>query len=122
MQEAMTEEIQSGRPPHEPTDETRKLAAELASWGIPKASIARRLDICQDTLNKYYDDVMTNGKTDVIRQVANKLYTKAIEENDLSAQVFYLKTQGGWSDKPKEDGSNKQALSIIEQLLQQQKK
>lgn len=109
-----------GRPPHEPTKETRLLVQELTAFGITQEKIARRLNICIDTLALHYRDELDNGKTDAVLAVGKSLYSKAVEQDDLGAQVFYLKTQGGWREKDKDDDTKK-AWSVIEQLLAMKK-
>jgi len=98
---------------HEPTETTRKLISEFSAFGITQERMAARLGICVDTLVKHYRSEIDNGKTNAVHEIANKLYNKAVDQDDLSAQIFYLKTQGGWSDKTKE------ALNAAQSVLEQ---
>ena len=62
------------------------------------------------------------GKAKAIGKVARKL-TTLIEEGDVTAIIFYLKTQGGWSTESKSNNiikisfGNKSALEIINSTL-----
>lgn len=108
-----------GAPAHEPTIETRAKVSALVAFGIKQESIARMIGISDETLRKYYDHEINTGLEYAIDQVANALFDKAVNQNDLAAQTFFLKTRGRWREKDPED--NKQALSIIEQLIQSKK-
>jgi hypothetical protein len=108
-----------GTPAHVPTQKTRDKVESLVAFGITQEQIARNLEISVDTLKKYYDDELSNGLTNAINEVANVLFSKAVEERDLAACTFFLKTRGRWREKDPED--NGKALSIIEQLIQSKK-
>ena len=44
----------------------------------------------------------------ILLKVANRLFNKAVEQDDLSAQIFWLKTRGRWrtADREIEDAKN----------------
>lgn len=109
----MSEERPVGRPPHEPTPETRALIAELSAFGITHEQMASRLNINIDTLTKHYAKELIDGKTDVIQQVARRLVDKAMD-GDGPAQMFYLKTQARWREKePEDDKSESKAEQYV---------
>lgn len=60
---------------------------------IAPATFKRILDRQPDVMSRY-----KKGKAKAVLSVANSLVTKA-REGDITAQIFFLKTQGGWSDK-----------------------
>jgi DNA-binding Xre family transcriptional regulator len=79
----------------------------LASRGLTKEQIADALGMSYSTLNRRQNDpeyaadlevAIKRGKAKAISFVAGKLQ-KLIEEGNLGAICFYLKTQGGWSEK-----------------------
>lgn len=112
----MTHGQNIGRPPHEPTEETRALIEELSAFGITHEQMASRLKINIDTLKKHYADELIDGKSKVIHQVARRLVDKAMD-GDGPAQMFYLKTQGRWREKDPEEDERNKALSLAEQIL-----
>lgn len=79
----------------------------LASRGLTKEQIADALGMSYSTLNRRQNDpeyaedleaAIKRGKAKAISFVAGKLQ-KLIEEGNLGAICFFLKTQGGWSEK-----------------------
>jgi hypothetical protein len=82
--------------PHKPTDKTRKDVAEMVSFGNTQEQIATVLDICVDTLVKYYRRELDTATTLANKKVAKGLFRKAVEDDDLSAQIFWLKTRARW--------------------------
>lgn len=82
--------------PHVPTDKTRAEVSALTSFGHTQEEIAKHLHICVDTLAKYYRDELDNAALRANAKVANKLYRRAVESDDLSAQIFWLKTRARW--------------------------
>lgn len=104
-----------GYPAHVPTSETKAEVAALVAFGIKQENIAQRLRISVDTLAKHYQHELETGLTDAIHMVATRLFAKAVDQDDLTAQVFFLKTRGRWREKDPDE--NKQALSLVEQII-----
>lgn len=82
--------------PHKPTEATKAEVGALVSFGNTQEDIARYLGISVDTLVKYYRYELDNSVMVANAKVANRLFRKATEDDDLSAQVFWLKTRGRW--------------------------
>lgn len=82
--------------PHVPTDKTRAEVAALNSFGNTQAEIALYLGICIETLVKYYRKELDTAVIKANAQVARALYNKAVNQDDLSAQIFWLKTRARW--------------------------
>lgn len=97
--------------PHKPTDATRLLISELSAFGVTHEQMASRLDICVETLNKYYKKELIDGKTKVVEQIAKRLVAKAID-GDGPSQMFYLKTQAGWREKDREEAPQKSETEL----------
>ncbi len=95
-----------GTPAHEPTDITRRIVSELVAFGITHEKIAQRLEINETTLVKYYRKELDTGLTNAVHVIGNKLYSKAVDQDDLGAMIFYLKTRGRWSDQSKIDAQD----------------
>jgi hypothetical protein len=85
-------------PTHEPTAATKSQVSTMVMAGIKQDVIADVLDIDPKTLRKYYRKELDTSKAKVVATVANKLYDQCINGN-VSAMMFFLKTQGGWREK-----------------------
>ena len=100
--------------PHVPTDKTRGEVAALTSFGHTQEEIAAHLYICVDTLVKYYRDELDNSALRANAKVAQKLYKKAVEQEDLAAIIFWLKTRARWREKDAEDPNKyKNAVEML---------
>jgi hypothetical protein len=82
--------------PHNPTEKTRAEVSALSSFGNTQEEIASYLSICVDTLVKYYRRELDTAVIKANAAVAKGLFNKATKQDDLSAQVFWLKTRGRW--------------------------
>ena len=104
---------------HIPTDKTKAEVAALTSFGNTQEQIALYLDICVDTLVKHYRYELDTAVIRSNAMVAKGLFHKATQENDLQAQIFWLKTRGRWRtvDKEEEQNSNQETLSKIQALV-----
>lgn len=102
--------------PHVPTDKTRAEVAALNSFGNTQEEIALYLGICVDTLAKYYRHELDTAVIRANANVARSLYNKAVNQDDLAAQIFWLKTRGKWRTQDKEENKDP-AASVLEQIL-----
>lgn len=101
--------------PHRPTDKTIAEVAALRSFGHTHEEIARHIGICSDTLVKYYQRELDTAIVKANSQVANVLFKKCVEEEDLTAIMFWLKTRARWREKDPED--TKKYDSLVEKLV-----
>lgn len=69
----------------------------MAAVGIVHDEIAAALGISDETLRKYFGDELATGKTRTLAKVADSLVRQALAGN-MTAAIFYLKTQGGWRE------------------------
>jgi len=86
-----------GRPPHQPTDQTRLQAKTLAAVGIKHEDIAAKIGISADTLVKYYKQELDDGRVDSNAQIGKSLYEQA-KAGNTAAMIFWLKTRAGWKE------------------------
>lgn len=86
------------RKSHKPTAETRSNVKALASVGTTQEHIAIYLDIDVKTLRKHYRRELDTSLTIANSNVAKSLYKNANDGN-VTAQIFWLKTKGGWSER-----------------------
>ena len=92
-----------GRPPHEPTDIARDTAKKLSGLGVNHDDIAKILRISDETLRKYYADELLMGKVEANSEVASSLFRNATKNENVSAQIFWLKTQARWKEQKDDD-------------------
>lgn len=102
--------------PHEPTEKTRAEVAALTSFGNTQVEIAGYLDVSEDTLRRHYRDELDNSVVRANAKVAAKLYRKAIDDNDIKAQIFWLKTRARWRET--DHGDDKSVSDkIVDRLI-----
>ncbi len=92
--------------PHEPTDKSRAEVAALTSFGNTQEQIAEYLYISVDTLLRYYRDELDNSVVRANAKVAAKLFRKAVEGDDIKAQIFWLKTRAKWRETDNKDDAS----------------
>ena len=86
------------RKSHKPTAETRSNVKALASVGTTQEHIAIYLGIDVKTLRKHYRRELDTSLIIANSNVAKSLYKNANDGN-VTAQIFWLKTKGGWSER-----------------------
>ena len=96
--------------PHVPTPETTAEVELLSGFGIRQEDIGQYLGINTDTLCKYYREQLDRGVVKANRSVMRALHKNATDNNNVAAQIFWLKTRAGWREKihldhSSEDGS-----------------
>jgi hypothetical protein len=87
----------SGRPPHKPTKESKETAKRLSALGVPHEDIATRLKISADTLVKYYQEELDEGRIDANAAIAGTLFSQA-KKGNTAAAIFWLKTRARWKE------------------------
>ena len=82
-----------------------KLVETLAGKGLTERQIGQYCGYCQshwNTLRRKNPEInaaIDKGRAKMIVKVADALIDNAIEEKNVTAQIFFLKAQAGWSDK-----------------------
>jgi hypothetical protein len=93
-----------GNQPHIPTKETRNVVLTGRARGMTQVEIAEFMGVTDRTLRNHYKDELRTGKYAAVKQVADKLFKIAMDEDpstisqQLAASIFILKTQGGWRE------------------------
>lgn len=82
---------------HQPTEETRALVTARRESGCILADIAAELAISTPTLLKYYKAELDAAEPHITDRVRGFLFQNC-EEGNVQAQIFWLKTRGGWKD------------------------
>ena len=87
------------KPEHQPTEETRGLVTKHSRVGTPQMIIMQMLGLkCPKTLRKHYREELDIAKHSANADIGGALYHKAMQ-GDTSAQIFWLKTRAGFSEK-----------------------
>ena len=89
-----------GRPPHEPTPQTRAMVETFSAFGIPQDDIARVIGITPPTLREHYREEIDLGLIKANAKVAQNLFTIACKptREGLDAAKFWLRVRAGWSE------------------------
>jgi hypothetical protein len=89
-----------GRPPHEPTAQTRLMVEMMSAFGIPQDDIARVIGITSRTLRFHYFQEIDLGLLKANAKVAMNLFQIACRDNreGLDAAKFWLRMRAGWKD------------------------
>ena len=82
---------------HEPTQQDRNTARRLSALGVPHEDIALRLKISSDTLVKYYQEELDEGRIDANSAIAGTLFNQA-KKGNTAAAIFWLKTRARWKE------------------------
>jgi transposase len=106
----MTKQV--GRPPHEPTEQTRLQAKTLAAVGIRHEDIAAKLGITADTLTKYYRKELDDGRVDANAQIGKSLFEQARAGN-TAAMIFWLKTRAGWKETQVQEHTGPEGQPLV---------
>ena len=88
------EKSKGGRPPHEPTKQTRASVELMSAFGIKQELIAGALGIHRETLMIHYRDELDLAQAKLIANVGQALYTNATKNNNVVAQIFLSKAIG----------------------------
>ncbi len=100
-----------GRPEHVATEQTRKQVKALVGYGLKQEDIARLIGITFKTLQKHYLEEIQIGKASANAEVINSLF-QSIKKGNVTAQIFWLKTQCGWRET---DNSNLVINNVLPQ-------
>lgn len=87
-----------GQKPHVPTEATKRIVTVARGCRMKMADIAALLGISHDTLTKYYQEEVRNGKTMCDLRVADALF-KTIAKGDASLIKYYMNNQMGFDEK-----------------------
>lgn len=87
---------------HIPDEKTRAEISALLAFGITQIDTAAYMGMDVKTLRKHYRKELDTALTSANFKIANALYKNAVDNENVSAQIFWLKTKGGWKE-PKDD-------------------
>jgi hypothetical protein len=75
----------------------RERVRYLAGFGLPQTDIAKIVGCCPKTLRKRFGDDLGRGSAEAKATMASYLFAAA-KAGNVTAQIFYLKTQGHWRE------------------------
>jgi hypothetical protein len=109
------------RPTFTPTDAQREQVKILSACGVPQKNICQIIagknkTIDEKTLRKHFEAELDNGSALANAKVAQSLFKKATGGN-VTAQIFWLKTRAGWSEKNSIEITGKDGGAIQTQAL-----
>ena len=90
-------ENNAGRPEYKKTDEDAKNVEALTIAGVPQKLVSKILKISEPTLRKHYRDELDTSKAKANAVISQSLFKLARKAN-VTAQIFWLKTQAGWKE------------------------
>jgi Homeodomain-like domain len=104
------------RPAKEPTINDCDRIELLAMKGATLDQIAALCDISPSTLDRWRKlpevaEAYNRGRAVAITDIAGALYTIAIDGN-VTACIFWLKSQAGWTDKPQPEQQQQAEIHI----------
>lgn len=91
-----------------PTPAERKQVEAMAGYGLNHEQIAKLVagGMSKHTLQRHFADELVTGKAKANLQVGKSIYQRAVD-GDVTAAIWWSKTQMGWSDKrPESDTSD----------------
>lgn len=108
--ERSSDELLRGRPPIEKSDIHLRVIEDMAGRGAVLDDIAKVLGVSSSTLDRWMSDESVHeayayGRAHAKDAIANRLFEIAMS-GDVTACIFWLKAQAGWTDKPKAEVSN----------------
>jgi hypothetical protein len=84
---------------YEPTDKARTLVRKLSMLGVAQDKIALKLGIDTKTLRKHFREDLDEGDVEAFASVAGALWHNAVKNNNVVAQIFWMKARHGWIDR-----------------------
>ena len=80
------------------TEAEKDYILKMASVGITRDQIAKVFSCSEKTLRRKFKNEIDAAAIKAVASVAGALYKTAMKGN-VAAQIFFLKTRGGWSEK-----------------------
>jgi hypothetical protein len=110
----------AGRKPWAPSQKQREYIEILVATVPRIEDVAGALGVSVDTLRKACPDELRHGKTRKNGAVVHSLYLNATVHNNVSAQIYWTKTQMGWKEiqRLEHTGKDGEAITYEERLKQ----
>lgn len=95
---------------HRPTKKSREIVERMLVGGIPRADIAKVLEIDEKTLKKHYQKELDSAASIANSRISQTLFQKALD-GDTTAMIWWTKSRMRWREH-KEDQQEKIAPNI----------
>jgi hypothetical protein len=97
-------EVTMARKAFTPTEEQRRLAQVLSSYGIRQADIGAEVGLqSPKTLRKHFREELDRGRIGADIKVAMTLYRLATSGKHVSATIYWLSRRAGWNSKTRRE-------------------
>lgn len=80
------------------TDEMRYTVEVMIGIGLNQLTIAQALGIDEKTLRLHFRKELDCGKARILTKIGDSIIRQALAGN-MTAAIFYMKTQGRWSER-----------------------
>lgn len=104
------------RPPWEPSAQELELIEAMSRAGITHEQISKVLKKDVKTLKKYCGEILENSKHLANSKVAGWLFNNC-EKGNVTAQIFWMKTRGGWKEDGEDPNKPKDKFKVVEYIL-----
>ncbi|GAD20948.1 hypothetical protein [Acidovorax sp. MR-S7] len=101
-----------GRPEVKRSEDLARRIKSYAAVGVPASDIAKTCSMSETTLRKLYSEELETAAIDATAQVAGKLFQQCMDGN-VTAQIFWMKTRGRWSEKSEVEVTSKQGVLVV---------
>ena len=97
----------AGRKTFKPTAEQRNIVEMGSAFGLSQEQLCLLVidprsgkPICEQVLRAHFREEIDRGHPKALLTVGGALYGNAVKHNNVTAQIFYLKTRGKWTEAP----------------------
>lgn len=102
----------TGRPPHKPTEQTRKTVEAMSAAGIPQEDIALVIGITSKTMREHYREELDTAAIKANTKIAQTLFNKAMA-GDTTAAIWWTKARMRWAERQAMEVSGEMTVSNI---------
>ena len=104
------------RPAFVVNETLREKVCHLAGLGVPQNDIAKIVGCAPKTLRKRFRDELDRGVAEANAIISGCLFSNA-KGGNTTAQIFWMKTRGGWRERQPADDRDADAGSGSEVLV-----
>jgi hypothetical protein len=91
--------------PYKPSSRDRNLVKALTACGNSHEEIAKVLSMKPGMVRKFFRDEIQVGTTQANSKILGAIFKAATQDNNMTAAIFWAKTQGGTKQKRSTPGA-----------------